>query len=100
MTQDILFTNHLFRLRRSRTMSQKRLAYLVCTSVRAISDYERGRRLPPLKVAMLLEIVLSAKVSEIYVDVYQSLGQQAVTREDALPAGADHQIRSRLLGKD
>ena len=81
-------------------MSQKRLAYFVGTSVRAISDYERGRRLPPLKVAMLLEIVLSAKVSEIYVDVYQSLGQQAVTREDALPANSDHQIRSRLLGKD
>ena len=49
---------------------------------------------------MLLEIVLSAKVSEIYVDFYQSLGQQAVTREDALPAGSGHQIRSRLLGKD
>jgi DNA-binding XRE family transcriptional regulator len=81
-------------------MSQKRLAYLVGTSVRAISDYERGRRLPPLKVAMLLEIVLSAKVSEIYVDVYQSLGQQAVTREDALPGDSGHQIRSRLLGKD
>jgi DNA-binding XRE family transcriptional regulator len=80
-------------------MSQKRLAYLVGSSIRAISDYEQGRRLPPLKVAMLLEIVLSAKVSEIYVDWYRSLNQQIVTREDAL-LGSRHEIRSRLLGKD
>lgn len=100
MSQDILFVNHLFRLRRNRQMSQKRLAYLVGTSVRAISDYERGRRLPPLRMAMQLEIVLSAKVSEIYVDEYQDLGRQVVTREDALIATSSHEIRDRLLGKD
>ena len=100
MSQVILFVNYLFRLRRNRTMSQKRLAYLVGTSVRAISDYERGRRLPPLKMAMLLEIVLSANVSEIYVGLSKELCQQVVTREDTLPAGSDHEIRKRLLGKD
>ena len=99
MSQDRFFVNHLFRLRRNRQMSQKRLAYLVGTSVRAISDYERGRRLPPLKVAMQLEIVLSAKVSEIYVDMSQALCQQVVSREDALPTGAFREIRARL-GKD
>jgi DNA-binding XRE family transcriptional regulator len=100
MSHDSQFANHLFRLRRNRTMSQKRLAYLVGTSVRAISDYERGRRLPTLKIAMLLEIVLNAKVSEIYVDVYQDLGQNAVSREDAVLGSSDHQIRNRWFGKD
>ena len=100
MSQDVLFANHLFRLRQNRQMSQKRLAFLVGTTVPSISDFEHGRRLPPLKIAMLLEIVLSAKVSEIYVDLYRNLGQQAVARDDSLPTPPGDRIRNRVLGKD
>lgn len=100
MSQDILFPNYLFRLRCNRRMGQKRLAYLVGVSVRAISDYEHGRRLPPLRVAMQLELVLSARVSEIYVNLSHGLTQQVVSREDALPGGAGHEIRNRMLRKD
>jgi len=99
MSANPLFVNHLFRLRRSRSLSQKRLAYLVGASARAISDFERGRRLPPLRIAMVLEIVLSAKVSEIYVELCQCLTRDVIGREDALPSTA-HEIRNRLLGKD
>lgn len=83
-------------------MSQKRLAFLVgLRSLKAISDFEHGRRLPTLQTAMLLEIVLSAKVSEIYVDLYHQLSLQAVAREAALlPPSDSHQIRGRVLGKD
>ena len=92
---------HLFRLRRIRGFSQKRLAYLLgLRSTSAISDYERGRRLPPILTAMLMEIVLGTKLSEIYADLYQRLALEAVTREDRLPGPFIRHIRGRVLGKD
>jgi len=93
--------NHLFRLRRIRGYSQKRLASLLgLRSSKAISDYERGRRLPPLLTAMSMEIVLGTKLSEIYADLYHELGLQAVAREDRLPGHCHRHIRGRVLGKD
>ena len=93
--------NHLFRLRRIRGFSQKRLAYLLgIRSTRAISDYERGRRLPPILTAMLMEIVLGTKLSEVYADLYQRLALEAVSREDRLPGQFIRHIRGRVLGKD
>lgn len=94
-------TNHLFRLRRVRGYSQKRLAYLLgLRSSKAISDYERGRRLPPLLTAMLMEIVLGTRLSEIYLDLYRELSLHAVAREDRLPNQFTRHIRGRVLGKD
>jgi hypothetical protein len=49
---------------------------------------------------LLLEIVLCAKLSEIYPDLYRSLSLQAVTREDRLPLRFTRHIRQRALGKD
>ena len=95
----MLFTNYLFRLRHSRSLSQKRLAFLALTSVRAISDFERGRRLPTLKIAMLMEIVLGVKVSEMYVDLYQRLVSEAISREDRFPTGQSTHIRERFPQK-
>lgn len=93
--------NYLYRLRRIRGYSQKQLAVLIgLRSFRTISDYERGRRLPPLKTAMALEIVLGTKLAEIYVDLYGQLGKQAVRREDLLPGRFARHIRGRVLGKD
>ena len=66
MQDDVPLRNYLYRLRTSRGYSQKQLASLLGLRIRKpISDFETGRRLPPLKVALLLEIVLSAKLSEI-----------------------------------
>jgi transcriptional regulator with XRE-family HTH domain len=93
--------NHLYRLRRSRGYSQKTLAALLgLRGGKRVSDYESGRRLPPLPVAMLMEIVLGARLSEIYIDLYQKLGLQAVGRERALPPRFTRQIRGRVLGRD
>ena len=66
MSKDTRFKNHLFRLRRIRGYSQKQLATLLgLRATRAISAFETGRRLPPVSIAMLLEIVLGTKLSEI-----------------------------------
>jgi transcriptional regulator with XRE-family HTH domain len=101
MSQDTPFTNYLFRLRTSRGYSQKQLAALLGLRLpKAVSDFEAGRRLPPLPLAMTLEIVLGAKLSEIYPDLYRTLGQQAVDREDRLPPRFSRHIRGRVLGKE
>jgi transcriptional regulator with XRE-family HTH domain len=84
-----------------RGYSQKQLAMLLGLRARkAISELERGRRLPPATVAMLLEIVLGTKLSEIYPEWYRELGEQAVHREDRLPDRFTRHIKGRVLGKD
>lgn len=96
-----LIKNYVFRLRRTRAYSQKQLASLLgLRSHRAVSDLEAGRRLPPLTTALTLEIVLGARLSEIYPDLYRDLGLLAVTREDRLPTRFSRHIRGRVLGKD
>ena len=101
MSRDIRFKNYLFRLRRIRGYSQKQLAMLLgLRSRRAISAFEQGRRLPPVAIAMTLEIVLGTKLSEIYPAWYRELGQQAVHREDRLPDRFTRHVRGRVLGKE
>ena len=95
----VLFPNYLFRLRRNRQLSQKRLAALVGVSVDAVSKYERGVCLPSTLKAMRLEIVLSAKLSEMYVDVYQQQVQHVIGRESRLPS-TDHAVRNRWCRKE
>jgi transcriptional regulator with XRE-family HTH domain len=88
-------------LRRIRRYRQKHLATLLGQrSTRMVSQYETGVTLPPLKTALLLEIALGAKLSEIYVDLYGKLGRLAVQRETQLPAVLGRHIRGRVLGKD
>jgi transcriptional regulator with XRE-family HTH domain len=101
MSKDIRFKNYLFRLRRIRRLTQKQLATLLgLRSREVITKYEQGRRLPPLRTAMLMEIVLGARLSEIYIDLYQELGLEAVNREDRMPSQFRRHIRGRVLGKD
>ena len=51
-------------------------------------------------VAMLLEIALGAKLSEIYVEQYMRLHALVLARAAHLPPLLRRQIRSRLEGKD
>jgi DNA-binding XRE family transcriptional regulator len=96
-----LINNYLFRLRRIRGYSQKQLARLVgLRSRKAICDFEAGRRLPPVRVALTLEIVLGARLSEVYPVLYRELGALAVARERALPRRFSRHISGRVLGKD
>jgi transcriptional regulator with XRE-family HTH domain len=101
MSKDTTFINYLFRLRRIRGYSQKQLAMLLGLRARkAISEFEQGRRLPGLQTAILLEIVLGARLRDIYPDMYELLGTAAVRREDGLPGRFTRHIRGRVLGKD
>lgn len=101
MSKDIPFPNYLFRLRRVRSLSQKQFGMLLgVASRKTISDLETGRRLPPLKTALTMEIVLGTKLSEIYPGLCRDLGLVAVTREDRLPDRFTRHIRARVLGKD
>ena len=93
-------TNHLRLLRRTRGYRQKQLAVLVGCTADALSAYERGTALPPLKTALLLEITLGARLAEIYVSWYDRLGKLAVRRTAVLPPALGRHIRGRVLRKD
>jgi transcriptional regulator with XRE-family HTH domain len=93
--------NHLYALRRNRGFLQKHLAVLVGhKGTKMLSQYECGRALPPLEIALLLEIVLGARLPELYVDLYQELQVLALTRAQALPLHVRQPLISRLLGKE
>jgi DNA-binding XRE family transcriptional regulator len=93
--------NHIYALRRNRGYLQKHIAVLLGHRyTRMVSHYECGHALPPLETALLLEIVLGARLQEIYVDLFQELQLQVLTRAQQLPAPIRQQIVGRLLGKD
>src|SRR6185295_3974509 len=101
MSHQEVFRNYLYRLRTYRGYSQKQLAGLLGLHGRkAVSDFEAGRRLPSLHIALALEIVLGTKLSEIYPDLYKELSRQTIDREDRLPARFSRHIRGRVLGKN
>lgn len=82
-------------------MLQKHLAALLGHRyVGMVSQYENGTALPPLATALLLEIALGAKLSEIYVDLYQDLQLLVLARSERLGPNIRRQIVGRLLGKD
>ena len=93
--------NHLYALRRNRGYLQKHLAVLVGHRfTQMVSQYESGTSLPPLETALLLEITLGARLSEIYVDLYQELQLLVLRRAEALSPEQRRRLVSRLLGKD
>jgi DNA-binding XRE family transcriptional regulator len=92
--------NHVYTLRRNRGYGQKQLALLLDRSPQTISLYERGVVMPPLKTALLLEIVLGARVSDLYLDLYRQMEQVALRRASRLPPHLGRHIRGRVLGKD
>jgi DNA-binding XRE family transcriptional regulator len=93
--------NHLYALRRNRGYLQKHVARLVGHRfTQMVSQYESGTSLPPLETALLLEIILGARLSEIYVDLYQELQVLVLKRADTLTPEMRRRLLSRLLGKD
>src|SRR5712691_10375071 len=93
--------NHLYALRRNRGYLQKHVATLVGHRfIQMVSQYESGTSLPPLETALLLEIILGARLSEIYVDLYQELQLLVLQRSQTLPTDLRHRIVDRLLRKD
>ena|SRR5579859_3420280 len=99
--QQLTRRNHLYRLRRIRGLGQKHLAVLLgYRTVSMISRFENGTALPPLPAALLLEMALGTRLSEIYIDLDETLRRQIIKRADRLPPRLVRHIRGRLLGKD
>lgn len=93
--------NHIYALRRNRGYLQKHLAVLLGHRfTQMVSQYESGASLPPLETALLLEIALGARLSEVYVDLYQDLQLLVLKRAEVLPPELRRQLNGRLLGKE
>jgi transcriptional regulator with XRE-family HTH domain len=94
-------SNHIYQMRRNRGFAQKQLALLLGHHfTHMVSKYESGISLPPLETALLLEIALGVRLSELYVDLYQDLQIQVVTRSETLPKALRRGLLGRILGKD
>ena len=88
-------------MRRNRRFAQKHLAHLLGHRYTyMVSKYEGGTSLPPLETAMLLEIALGIRLSELYPDLYQDLQLAVLTRSEILPHDLRRGLIGRLLGKD
>ena len=93
--------NHIFNMRRTRGLAQKQLARLLGHRYTdMVSKYEHGVSLPPLETALLLEIALGVRLSELYVDLYQGLRRVVVKRSESLPHELRRGLVGRLQGKD
>lgn len=93
--------NHLYSLRRIRGYQQKQLARLLgYRGTSTVSRLEAGLMLPPLKVALLMELALGARLQEIYVDLAQDLESVILDRATRLPTEHLRSLRARLLRKD
>jgi len=93
--------NHLYALRRIRGYRQKHLTFLLGQrSAQMVSRYESGAVLPSLGTALLLEIILGARLSEIYPDLYSELATLASQREDQLPSVLGRAICRRVCDQD
>ena len=78
--------NHLYRLRRIRGLQQKQLATLLgYRGTATVSRLEAGLVLPSTKVALLIELVLGARLQEIYIDRLPYLQSLILQRAKRLP---------------
>jgi transcriptional regulator with XRE-family HTH domain len=94
-------TNHISALRRNRGLLQKQLTVLLGhRSHRTVSHYENATALPPFRTALLLEIALGAKLSELFPDLYLELQALVLKRAKRLPVYVQRPLVGRLLGKD
>ena len=93
--------NHLYTLRRIRGLQQKQLAGLLgYRGTSTVSRLEAGHVLPPLKVALLMELALGARLQEMYVDLARELETLILRRSKRLRPHLMRSIRGRVLGKD
>jgi hypothetical protein len=88
-------------MRRNRSLLQKHVATLLGhRSYRRVSHYESGTSFPPFETALLLEIALGARLSELYPDLYEECLERVLTRAQHLPERVRRSIVGRLLNED
>jgi ribosome-binding protein aMBF1 (putative translation factor) len=88
--------NHIYSMRRNRSMRQKHLATLLGRSDRRVSHYESGDGLPTFEVAVLLEVALGVRLEDLYPDLYQQCHKLVLARALRL---TDTAVRRSLLGR-
>jgi len=80
--------NNLVLYRRRMGFTQKQVAYLLGQrDTSMVSHYEKGRALPPLTVALGLEIIYRVPVAFLFPVMYDELKRQIRDKEKSL-AGA------------
>jgi ribosome-binding protein aMBF1 (putative translation factor) len=93
--------NYISNMRRSRSLLQKQLAALLGLKTdRCVAHYENGTAFPPFRTAVMLEIVLGARLSELYPDFYRECQDLIITRAQQLDSAAHRAIVSRLRQED
>lgn len=93
--------NHLHQLRRIRGLSQKATAALLGKAdARWVSHYENGTKLPTLKTALALQVILGAQLSEAYLPLLKQIEREVIERTRLLPPKLGQEIRCRLERKD
>jgi transcriptional regulator with XRE-family HTH domain len=81
--------NDLVLYRKRMGFSQKRVARLLGhRDTSMISHYEHNRALPPLAVALGLEIIYRVPVAFLFPGMYNELKRTIRDKEDALPAAS------------
>jgi transcriptional regulator with XRE-family HTH domain len=83
--------NRLCVLRKQHGLSQKQLAALVGQDRTMISMYERGRILPTLASAGMLQLLFGLSVAEIFPELFRQLEQGLKTNRQ--------KIGGRLMGR-
>jgi hypothetical protein len=93
--------NYVSNMRRSRSLLQKQLAVLLgLRTDRCVSHYENGTAFPPFLTAVMLEIVLGARLSELYPDLYRECRELVIARAQQFDSAAHRAIISRLRQED
>jgi transcriptional regulator with XRE-family HTH domain len=77
--------NNLILYRKRMGFTQKHVARLLGhRDTSMVSHYERGRSLPPLLVALALEIIYRVPVAFLFPSVYDELKRQIRSKEESL----------------
>lgn len=76
--------NRLALLRKQNGLSQKQLAVLLGQSRTTISTYERGRVLPPLIAAGMLQLLFGVNVAEIFPGLFGQLEKKLTSNRQTL----------------
>ena len=79
-------SNYLRSERRRAALSQADIAELLREGVRAISRYERGRRLPPLKTALAYEAIYGMPAAELFAGTFDRIRKEVRRRARSLIA--------------
>jgi transcriptional regulator with XRE-family HTH domain len=88
-------------MRRNRSLPQKQLAILLGLRVRRqLVRYEIAESLPTFEMALLLEIALGVRLSELYPNLYAELQSLVLARAERLPLAVRGNLHGRLLGKE